>query len=157
MVYNNSGACFVYAVCSLQVIRESLFIIVTQRPRLRDQPPSWASPVVISEWKEGLTLEVTHVTCRLAKRCNLICPGGKGLEIFGISTNDNHSYVMSLFRGANSQFIVSCDSLLVNGFLVWSVLFSNCKIIFIGSDCGSVPTGWLCICFCWRDSGVSLV
>ena len=57
------------------------------------------------------------------------------MEIFGRGTNNSHSYVMSLFRGANSQFIVSCDPLLVNGFLVWSMLFSNGKIIFIGNDC----------------------
>lgn len=75
------------------------------------------------------------LTYESATRCRLTCPGGKGLEIFGGSTNNNHSYVMSLFRGVNSQFIVSCDPLLVNGFLVWSMLFSNGKIIFIGNDC----------------------
>ena len=80
------------------------------------------------------------LTYKLATRCRLTCPGGKGLELFGSSTNDNHSYVISLFRGANSQFIVSCDPLLVNGCLVWSMLFSNGKIIFIENDCRRVPT-----------------
>lgn len=44
---------FVYAVCSLQVIRESLLIVVTQRPKPGDQPLSRALPAVISEQKES--------------------------------------------------------------------------------------------------------
>ena len=74
------------------------------------------------------------LTYKLATRCRLTRPGGKGLEIFG----DNHSYVMSIFRGANSQFIVSCDPLLVNGFfcVVRAVLKWQGRLY----DCSRVPT-----------------
>lgn len=56
------GVCFVRVACSLQVTGRSLLTVVAQEPRLRDQPPSQASPVAVSEQKEGLTLEPTHTS-----------------------------------------------------------------------------------------------
>lgn len=66
-----------------------------------------------------------------------MCPEGKELEICGVSTSDNHSYIISRFKANHSQFIVS--------FCVWlsCVVCAFFQIIiFIGSDCKRVPTDY---------------
>lgn len=160
MVWNNKGACIF--LCRMffvghQRVSAHCSHLETQTERSATilKSPSWSAITGccsrrvkrrVLKWNEHMLL-----TYKWAKRCNIMCLEGKRLEIFGISTNDIHTYILSHFRGSNSLFVVSCGSLMVNDFLMWSMPFSNCAPICIGSDCGRVPADWLCIGFCWRN------